>query len=107
MSTNGVGRTGGRCRSRRLQRRLRSADQEGMGDVPFLVLDGGRVRVALHPGRRLVARVIRVDGTSALVSLAGAELQVALAAGVKASPNDTLTLEVDAVADGSVRLRAR
>jgi hypothetical protein len=78
-----------------------------MADVPVLVLDGGRVRLALHPGRRLVARVIRVDGRQALVSLAGCELQVALEPGVAARPNDTLSLQVQAVGDGSVRLRAR
>jgi hypothetical protein len=77
-----------------------------MGDVPFLLLDGGRVRLALHPGRRLVARVIRVDGREALVSLAGAELHVALEPGVRARANDTLFLQVQAVGDGSVRLRA-
>ena len=76
-----------------------------MADVPFLMLDGGRVRVALHPGRRLVARVIRVDGREALVSLAGAELRVALEPGVRAAPNETLSLQVQAVGDGSVRLR--
>ena len=78
-----------------------------MADVPFLVLGGGRVRLALHPGRRLVARVIRVDGRQALVSLAGAELHVALEPGVVARPGDTLSLQVQAVADGSVRLRTR
>ena len=78
-----------------------------MADVPFLVLDGGRVRLALHPGRRLVARVIRVDGRQALVSLAGAELQVTLEPGVQTRPNETLSLQVQAVGDGSVRLRAR
>ena len=77
-----------------------------MADVPFLV-DGGRVRLALHPGRRLVARVIRVDGRQALVSLAGAELQVTLDPGVQRRPNETLSLQVQAVGDGSVRLRTR
>jgi hypothetical protein len=76
-----------------------------VADVPFLVLDGGRVRLALHPGRRLVARVIRVDGREALVSLAGAELRVTLEPGVTARPNETLSLQVQRVSDGSVRLR--
>jgi hypothetical protein len=76
-----------------------------VADVPFLVLDGGRVRVALHPGRRLVARVIRVDGREALVSLAGAELRVTLEPGVQAAPNETLSLQVQRVSDGSIRLR--
>jgi hypothetical protein len=76
-----------------------------VSDVRYLVLDGGRVRLALHPGRRLVARVIRVDGDQALVSLAGADLLVTLAPGVRPKPGETLGLQVDAVGDGSVRLR--
>jgi hypothetical protein len=76
-----------------------------VADVPFLVLDGGRVRLALHPGRRLVARVIRVDGREALVSLAGAELRVTLEPGVRAAPDETLSLQVQRVSDGSIRLR--
>jgi len=49
--------------------------------------------------------VIRVAGREALVSLAGAELRVTLEPGVQAAPNETLSLQVQRVSDGSIRLR--
>jgi hypothetical protein len=75
-----------------------------MGSHGYLVLDGG-VQLALHPGRRFVARVVRVEGASAVVSLAGAELRVAVTPGARLRAGETVSLAVGDVGQGRLTLR--
>ena len=64
-----------------------------MPSHPELIL-AGVPPIPLWAGRRFLVRVIRADAARALVSLAGAPLEVAVSGGVRLSPGATVTLEV-------------
>lgn len=57
----------------------------------------------LRPGRRLAARVVRVEGERATVAVAGALLDVVATA--RLEPGATVRLVVHAVVDGRIALR--
>jgi hypothetical protein len=63
--------------------------------------DGSSLR--LWPGRVVVARVVRVIGTRAVLALAGIELEVAAEARLVAGA--TVRLRVEQVAEGRIALR--
>jgi hypothetical protein len=63
------------------------------GPYPELILPGVPP-IPLWPGRRFAVRVVRADAASALVTLAGAELSVAVGGGARLRPGETVTLEV-------------
>jgi hypothetical protein len=65
----------------------------------------GGVSLPVWPGRRLVARVVRVDGARAVVNLAGEDLEVAVAPHVRLRPHDTVGLVVEQVAEDRLALR--
>jgi hypothetical protein len=72
-----------------------------------LVLGGGAVVLPLWPGRTFVATVLRVGPGGAVVSLAGCELGVRLADGVRVAQGQVVTLEAVESRHGPVQLRLR
>jgi hypothetical protein len=72
-----------------------------------LVLGGGAVVLPLWPGRTFVATVLRVGAGGAVVALAGCELGVRLADGVRVAPGQVVTLEAVSGGGGPVQLRLR
>jgi hypothetical protein len=72
-----------------------------------LVLGGGAVVLPLWPGRTFVATVLRAGAGGAVVQLAGCELGVRLADGVRVTPGSVVTLEAVATGDDRVHLRLR
>ncbi|MEO9176881.1 MAG: hypothetical protein ABI317_15315 [Gaiellales bacterium] len=72
-----------------------------------LVLGGGAVVLPLWPGRTFVATVLRVGPGGAVVALAGCELGVRLADGVRVAQGQVVTLEAVSAGDGPVQLRLR
>jgi hypothetical protein len=72
-----------------------------------LVLGGGAVVLPLWPGRTFVATVLRVGPGGAVVALAGCELGVRLADGVRVAPGQVVTLEAVPGGGGPVQLRLR
>ena len=72
-----------------------------------LVLGGGAVVLPLWPGRTFVASVLRVGDGGAVVSLAGCELGVRLADGVRVTPGAVVTLEAVDAGNDRVHLRLR
>jgi hypothetical protein len=91
-----------------LVRRADRADTARVGprrSPNALVLGGGAVVLPLWPGRTFVAEVLRVGNGGAVVSLAGCELGVRLADGVRVSPGRVVTLEAVDRDDGRIVLR--
>jgi hypothetical protein len=72
-----------------------------------LVLGGGAVVLPLWPGRTFRASVLRVGDGGAVVELAGCELGVRLADGVRVTPGSVVTLEAIDAGDDRVHLRLR
>ncbi len=72
-----------------------------------LVLGGGAVVLPLWPGRTFVATVLRGNAEGAVVQLAGCELGVRLAHGVRVTPGSVVTLEAVEAGDDRIHLRLR
>jgi hypothetical protein len=70
--------------------------------IGFLDRDDGS-SLPLWPGREVVARVVRVSGGRAVLSLAGAEIEVAAEARLVAGA--TVRLRVERVAETRIALR--
>ncbi len=70
--------------------------------IGFLDRDDGS-SLRLWPGREVVARVVRVSGGRAVLSLAGAEIEVAVEA--RLAPGATVRLRVERVAETRIALR--
>ena len=92
-----------------LVRRRGRADSAGVTprDRNALVLGGGTVVLPLWPGRTFRATVLRAGPGGAVVLLAGCELGVRLADGVRVTPGAVVTLEAVESADDRVHLRLR
>ncbi len=70
--------------------------------IGFLDRDDGS-SLRLWPGREVVARVVRVGAGRAVLSLAGAEIEVAAEA--RLVPGATVRLRVERVAEARIALR--
>ena len=76
-------------------------DVEPSADPLLLLAGGGALR--LSPGRTFVARVVRSGGGRAILSLAGAEVEVRAEAAL--APGTTVRLEVASTDAGTLTLR--